>query len=167
HYRNDPVPEVDRVDDHIRSGETWQTFSFEIPRKRGSAITGSFTLITDQHNRQRGFIDFTGKSRRALKNISALHGITRFELDTWMGVFQPRVTMGDGQLTGEVIVGNLAYPISGEQIAGSTRSKTAVIPAQVIRPSIGEAERQLVLGGEAALWAELVDDTVIDLRLWP
>src|SRR5690606_41533532 len=28
-------------------------------------------------------------------------------------------------------------------------------------------ERQLVLGGEAALWAELVDETVIDLRLWP
>src|SRR5690606_41367046 len=71
HYRNDPVPEVDTVDDHIKTGETWYTFSFEIPRKRGSAITGSFTLITDRYNRQRGFIDFAGKSRRALKNITA------------------------------------------------------------------------------------------------
>lgn len=167
HYRNDPVPEVDRVDDHIRSGETWQTFSFEIPRKRGSAITGSFTLITDRDNRQRGFIDFAGKSRRALKNISALHGVTRFELDTWMGVFRPRVTLSEGKLSGEVIVGNLAYPVSGKQIAGSTMSKNTLLPAQAIRPPIGEAERQLVLGGEAALWAELVDETVIDLRLWP
>lgn len=165
HYRNDPVPAMEKIDDQPRAGESWQTWSFEIPRKRGSAIKGSFTLI-GKDGQQRGFIDFNGKSRRAVQGLQQVHGITQFQLDTWMGVFAPRVTLHDGKLTGSVIVGNTPYAITGRQIAGSSMTGTQ-IPMGIRQPVLTDAARQLVLGGEAALWAELVDETVIDLRLWP
>ncbi len=165
HYRNDPVPAMELVDDQPRADETWATWSFEIPRKRGSAITGSFTLI-GQGDMQRGFIDFKGKSRRAVQGLQQIHGVTYFQLDTWMGVFAPRVTLHDGGLTGSVIVGNTPYAVTGKQIAGSSMAGTQ-LPAGIPQPPLTDAARKLVLGGEAALWAELVDETVIDLRLWP
>ncbi|MGM8226721.1 beta-N-acetylhexosaminidase [Cellvibrio sp. ARAG 10.3] len=165
HYRNDPVPVMESINDQVRAGETWQTWSFEIPRKRGSAIKGTFTLIENEDD-QRGFIDFAGKSRRALHAMKNIHGETHFHLDTWMGVFAPRITLNNGQLQGDVIVGNTPYTISGKQIAGSTMPGTQM-PSAIHQPALTDAARELVLGGEAALWAELVDDTVIDLRLWP
>lgn len=166
HYRNDPVPVMENVRDEPAANESWQTWSFEIPRKRGSAIKGSFTLISDNTGQQRGFIDFKGKSRRALHNVQNIHGVTHFQLDTWMGIFNPRVNLADGKLQGIAVVGNAHYSILGEQIAGSSMEGTRIPPA-IRQPSLSDAARNLVLGGEAALWAELVDDTLIDLRLWP
>ncbi len=165
HYRNDPVPVTEALDDQVRAGELWETWSFEIPRKRGSAIKGAFTLIK-KDGEQRGFIDFNGKSRRAVHDVKNVHGVTQFHLDTWMGVFTPRVTLQDGQLHGEVIVGNALYMITGKQTAGSSMLGST-IPTAIRQRPLTDAARELVLGGEAALWAELVDDTVIDLRLWP
>ena len=165
HYRNDPVPVIEMLDDQVRAGEVWETWSFEIPRKRGSAIKGTFTLI-NKGGEQRGFIDFNGKSRRAVHDVKNIHGVTQFHLDTWMGVFTPRVTLQDGQLQGDVIVGNALYRITGKQVAGSA-IPDSTMPTAIRQQPLTDAARELVLGGEAALWAELVDDTVIDLRLWP
>ena len=165
HYRNDPVPVIETLDDQVRVGEIWESWSFEIPRKRGSAIKGTFTLI-NKEGEQRGFIDFNGKSRRAVHDVKNIHGVTQFHLDTWMGVFTPRVTLQDGQLMGDVIVGNALYTITGKQIAGSA-IPGSTMPTAIRQQPLTDAARELVLGGEAALWAELVDDTVIDLRLWP
>ena len=165
HYRNDPVPVIEMLDDQVRAGEVWETWSFEIPRKRGSAIKGTFTLIK-KDGEQRGFIDFNSKSRRAVHDVKNIHGVTQFHLDTWMGVFTPRVTLQDGQLQGDVIVGNALYRITGKQVAGSA-IPDSTMPTAIRQQPLTDAARELVLGGEAALWAELVDDTVIDLRLWP
>src|SRR5690606_40255412 len=114
---------------------------------------------------QRGFTDFNGNSRRAGQGRQQVHGITQFHLDTWMGVFAPRVTLHDGKLPGSVIVGNTPYAITGRQIAGSSMTGTQ-IPMGILQPVLTDAARPLVLGGEAALWAELVVETVIGLRLW-
>lgn len=165
HYRNDPVPVIETVNDQVRAGDVWESWSFEIPRKRGSAIKGTFTLIK-KDGEQRGFIDFNGKSRRAVHDVKNIHGVTQFHLDTWMGVFTPRVTLQDGQLQGDVIVGNALYKITGKQTAGST-IPGSTMPTAIRQQPLTDAARELVLGGEAALWAELVDDNVIDVRLWP
>lgn len=166
HYRNDPIPVVEKIDEQVRADETWQTWSFEIPRKRGNSIRGSFTLIADKDAYQRGFIDFSGKSRRALHDLKAIDDSVQFKLDTWMGVFNPHINLAGRDLTGSVVVGNVHYEISGQQIAGSEMKGTRM-PEAIRQQPLTEQARSLVLGGEAALWGELVDDTVIDLRLWP
>ena len=71
HYRNEPVPQgLDGVD-NIGETESAQSWSFSMPRLKGSPVTGSFTLVKGK-DEWRGFIDFSGKTRRAVQDIEWL-----------------------------------------------------------------------------------------------
>src|SRR5690606_33480236 len=106
--------------------EHWETWTFELPRKRGRAVTGQFTLIEHPQRGLRGFIDFVGKSRQALQHLDVRRGITYFQVDTWMGPVLGRVELEEGRLGGDMVVGNAAYMASGKQIAGSNIPGTQV-----------------------------------------
>ncbi|MEZ8096869.1 family 20 glycosylhydrolase [Photobacterium swingsii] len=166
HYRNDPMPKPLQVDDQIHSDETWQTWQFEAPRKRGSAVAGSFTIITAKDGSQRGFIDYKGRSRRAVFDIETTKGVTSFWMDSWMGKTMPRVALVDGKLTGEMIVGNAPYVMTGKQIAGSDMQGTEV-PSNSHPVALQPEQEHLILGGEVTLWAENVKHDTLDLRMWP
>lgn len=159
HYRNEPYPQSLNGADRVASGESAQSWQFTLPRLKGSAVSGSFTLI-DGGKGQRGFIDFAGKSRRMVRNIHwiAPNQLT-FSVDSWMGEVRPVVTFTREQLTGYALVGNVRYPLSG--------SRLAQIPPG-IQPTVPDATQQKnILGGEAALWAENVNAHVLDIKLWP
>lgn len=166
HYRNNPVPSNQPLNYKIDADGKWQTWSFTMPRKRGSAVTGSFTLIAGKDGAQRGFIDFKNKSRRSIQELKTIHGVTEFNLDTWMGNVIFKVTFDKQKLNGIAIVSNVPYSISGDQIAG-TGHINKTLPEEILQPTISLEQSKLVLGGEAALWAELVDENTIDLRIWP
>ena len=166
HYRNRIFPQHLPIDDTLADGEHWQTWTFEMPRKRGSAVTGSFTIITNADGEHRGFIDFTGKSRKAIHDIEIVDGETRFWTDTWMGKFQPRVQLSTGNLSGQIVVANAPYPVTGKLVGRSTLDGTEP-PDALERALVEENKKHRVLGGEAALWSELIDENSIDLRLWP
>lgn len=163
HYRNDPLPSV--PDENSFSGlienkkvaETIASWSFELPRKRGIPVTGSFSLI----NGSKGFIDFAGKSRRAVTVQQWTKSAAVFSLDSWMGPVEFRVEFIGDEVQGRAIVGNAPYRLSGKKIAPQVTAKT-----QLMIPTGAQAQA-LVLGGEAALWAEIVDEQSIDIRIWP
>lgn len=166
HYRNELFPQALAVDDQVRDGESWSTWSFEMPRKRGSAVRGQLTIITSADEKLRGFIDFAGKARRAVNDLRHVHGETRFQLDTWMGPVSSRLQLQGEKLGGSMIVGNVHYTASGKKIAGSSIATSQLLEG--IKPaSVNEQQQTLILGGELALWAEIVTEDVIDLRLWP
>lgn len=166
HYRNTIFPVPTSVDDQPGADEHWETWAFELPRKRGNPVTGHFTLIQHPQQGQRGFIDFAGKSRQALQHLEVRRGITYFQVDTWMGPVLGRVERIQGELRGDMVVGNAAYPASGKLVAGSELRGTQ-IPEPMATPVIKPNQYHQVWGGEAALWAEMVDERHIDLRLWP
>lgn len=85
HYRNEVVPQGLNGVDTITDNDSAQSWRFVMPRLKGSAVEGSFTLIKGDSG-WRGFIDFKGKSRRAVQDIAWLNDnqIT-FSVDTWMG----------------------------------------------------------------------------------
>lgn len=159
HYRNDPIPPAPYNNSQLNNsaGNQLSSWSFEMPRQRGKPVTGSFTLI----NVREGFIDFTGKSRRAVTIQNLTQNAAVFSLDTWMGPVEFRVNFNGDNLQGKAIVGNAPYQVSGKKIAPKIAStEPAVTP-------LSAQQAQLILGGEAALWAEIVDEQSIDLRLWP
>lgn len=159
HYRNEVVPQGLNGVDTITDNDSAQSWRFVMPRLKGSAVEGSFTLIKGESG-WRGFIDFKGKSRRAVQDIAWLNDnqIT-FSVDTWMGETRPVLTVNDDRLGGYFLLGNVRYPVSGQRLDE--------VP-EGIQPVVPDAEQQKnLLGGEAALWAENVAAPVLDIKLWP
>lgn len=159
HYRNEVVPQGLNGVDTITDNDSTQSWRFVMPRLKGSAVEGSFTLIKGDSG-WRGFIDFKGKSRRAVQDIAWLNDnqIT-FSVDTWMGETRPVLTVNDDRLGGYFLLGNARYPVSGQRLDE--------VP-EGIQPVVPDAEQQKnLLGGEAALWAENVAAPVLDIKLWP
>lgn len=159
HYRNEVVPQGLNGVDTITDNDSVQSWRFVMPRLKGSAVEGSFTLIKGDSG-WRGFIDFKGKSRRAVQDIAWLNDsqIT-FSVDTWMGETRPVLTVNDDRLGGYFLLGNARYPVSGQRLDE--------VP-EGIQPVVPDAEQQKnLLGGEAALWAENVAAPVLDIKLWP
>ncbi|HEY0893168.1 MAG TPA: family 20 glycosylhydrolase [Cellvibrio sp.] len=177
HYRNDPIPPKPVVIENISSDETINTWRFEMPRKRGKPVTGTFTFIGDDKNIRQAFIDFTGKSRREVLLKSYTKENVIFSVDTWMGPVEFQVSFAANKIDGNALVGNTPYVISGEKISDNfslqSEQNIAKKHAQKQLPKtepvahLSAAQESLILGGEAALWAEIADEQSIDLRLWP
>ena len=190
HYRNDPVPPQPFDNGVLSNAKSIQSWSFELPRKRGNPVTGTFTLIekatteeqaahSDSIINQTGFIDFSGKSRREIKIIRSSKDAVEFSLDTWMGPVKFDVTFIEEKLKGRALVGNSPYSVTGKKLPlnvssllaennlQNSKSAQKELPQPLPVTHLGAAEQSLILGGEAALWAEIVDERSIDLRLWP
>ena len=164
HYRAHPVETVRRTDERVSANETMRAWQFTMPRKKGSAVTGRFTLIYNEDKKARGFIDFTGKARRALSDVQLTSDSIRFWLDTWMGKTQFELLHESGRVQGVAVVANAGYRINGTELSSDgIRS-----PAGASWPkTLDDKQQSLVLGGEATLWTELVSENNIDLRIWP
>ncbi|AHG20940.1 beta-N-acetylhexosaminidase [Chania multitudinisentens RB-25] len=159
HYRNEVLPQPLGVVTEVRAGESAQSWQFSMPRLKGSAVEGTFTLIEGKEG-WRGFIDFKGKSRRAVQEIEwrTPEQVT-FRIDSWMGETRPVLTLQQEQLSGYILVGNVRYPATGSKLAAIPAGKMPVVP--------GAQQQANILGGEAALWAENIRAPIIDLKLWP
>lgn len=159
HYRNEIVPQGLNGVDVIADTDSVQSWAFSMPRLKGKPVEGSFTLVKGDAG-WRGFIDFAGKSRRAVDNIQWRDdNQVTFTVDTWMGETRPVVSVENDKLSGYFLVGNARYPISGTRLDAVPKGIPPVVP--------DPANEANLLGGEAALWAENVVAPVLDIRLWP
>ena len=160
HYRNEVSPHGLDGADRLQTGEQAQSWQFSMPRLKGSAVEGSFTLIEGQ-NGWRGFIDFKGKSRRMVRDIRWLSPQQlSFSVDSWMGEVQPVVSLNGEQLSGYMLVGNVRYPTSGRKLDQVPAGIQPVVPNE-------KQQQENLMGGEAALWAENINASALDIKLWP
>lgn len=159
HYRNEIVPQGLNNVDVIGDNDSPQSWSFTLPRLKGKPVEGSFTLVKGDSG-WRGFIDFAGKSRRAVQNIEwRSDDQVTFTVDTWMGETRPVVTVSTDTLSGYFLLGNARYPVSGKLLDEVPKGIAPVVPDTALQANL--------LGGEAALWAENVVAPVLDIKLWP
>ncbi|TLM74439.1 beta-N-acetylhexosaminidase [Microbulbifer harenosus] len=165
HYRNAIIPESLEFTD-VQPGEQWQTWQFSAPRKRGSPVSGTFTLIESRDGELRGVMKFSGKTPQRLRGVKRAGPYTHFSLDTWMGPLRARLRLNNKTLSGEFVVGNAPYHPVGEQIGGTQAEHEAPVFSGA-QHGLTDVQVENILGGEAALWAEMVDEHTIDLRLWP
>ncbi|MCK7596229.1 beta-N-acetylhexosaminidase [Microbulbifer sp. CAU 1566] len=165
HYRNHILPKQ-RTFTQIKNNEPWQSWYFSAPRKRGSALTGTFTIVESTDGKLRGHIKFEGKAIQLLHNIERTGPYTTFKLDTWMGPLRARLLLQDKSLSGDFLVGNTSYHSSGALFRSSSlESEPGYLGSG--EPRLSDEQQKNILGGEVALWAEMIDEHNIDLRLWP
>jgi len=159
HYRNEPLPDVVMAP-QAKEIKSWSGWSFQFERKRGAAVTGTVYLVQLKAGTVRGFIQFPGKMLIEAKALHQQGKHIYFQFDSWMGPVLARLQLSDA-VQGEFVVGNAPYQITGQALASQ-----AVLPIQFAK-KLSDKAKQQVLGGEIALWGELITPDIIDIRLWP
>ena len=130
HYRNEIVPQGLNGEDVIGDTDSAQSWTFTMPRLKGKPVEGSFTLVKGDSG-WRGFIDFAGKSRRAVQDIAWRDdNQVTFTVDTWMGETRPVVSVDNDKLSGYFLVGNARYPISGKRLQAMDSWSTVSVGLQ-------------------------------------
>ncbi|MDP4535254.1 family 20 glycosylhydrolase [Alkalimonas collagenimarina] len=162
HYRVDPLPQASPPlpDDLL----AWSSWTLAAERKRGSPIEAELFLLYLPDHTIKGYIDFAGRSRIPLNQLELEANRLRFHVDSWMGPIAAELLLGK-ELTGQLIVGNAPYAASGQQQFFYEQNKA--VPKGVSRPELSNTQQQHILGGEIALWGEMVTQDLIDRRLWP
>ncbi|GGO70095.1 family 20 glycosylhydrolase [Bowmanella pacifica] len=166
HYRNEPIPANDFIAPTIGADTQWQQWQFEMPRLKGSAVTGEFVLYTQADGSHQGYIRVNKQQTRMLKDIQRKGPLTRFWLDTWMGPMQFDVSLQKAeQIDGRILIGNTPYAVKGKQLASGNGGENA---PKVAKPAqFDEKFAHNILGGEATIWSEIVTGDNLDLRIWP
>lgn len=173
HYRNDPIPAAAPLPE-LSNINSWSAWQFEFARKRGSAISGKLMLLSLKDGSSSAILQFKGRQPQLLSQFKLNANQLSFSVDSWMGPLQARFNLAAnavdnqqhaGSLNGSLIVGNAAYSVSGSAIA--LEQASTALPMQLQPQRINSASKARILGGEIALWGELVTPDNIDIRLWP
>lgn len=173
HYRNDPLANIALASQkanqvqQLQTGHQWRTWSFTMPRLKGSAVKGSLTLISNEKNNKLiGYLKLNEHHHKEVAIHSSLQELQDnqviFSHDSWMGPMRFELSLSAAEgLSGFTLLGNSYYPIepNGAALKGQ-------VPI-TLQPLLAIEQAENILGGEATLWSELVDEQNIDLRTWP
>ncbi len=144
HYRNEILPQPLGIETAVQPGEQAQSWAFTMPRLKGKRGGGELHAGRKGKQGWRGFIDFAGKSRRAVQDIvwRTPQQVT-FRVDTWMGDTRPVFTLQQDKLSGYTLVGNVRYPTRGDKLAAVPAGKMPVVPDVAKgRPTCSAAKRR-------------------------
>jgi hexosaminidase len=161
-YRVDPTRLRDVVA-IVPDSAHWKSWSIRVRAGEG-VIDGRLTLF-DAPERTTGALELAGSLRpveRATVNGDTLRLVVRSDGGT---AALTGVQRGDS-LRGTVGMFGLTLPFSGKRIGGADMPGTVIPTFKATPPLTPESEKRIV-GGEAAMWSEVVSAGTIDSRIWP
>ncbi|WP_197490011.1 beta-N-acetylhexosaminidase [Rheinheimera sp. SA_1] len=167
HYRNDPVGVALSLPPLLATSKPI-VLDFQLQRFNHKPVTGQFVLQPaglSSSAQLRMQVPARGElAPRWLQQQSNADGSSDwlFAIDSWLGPAEIQLPRSrDGNWQASAMLGNTRYPLQVKPAAKTDSQQ------QTSLPTLTAAQQQLILGGEAALWAELVPSTVLDLKLWP
>ena len=162
HYRIDPARMANAVT--IAPDPTrWK--SWDITMHAGQSEIVSRLTMYGPPEQLRGVMEFAG----AFVSIdtASLHGDTlAFQMATQYGKAAMTGIVHGDSLSGKMGIVGMSLPFAGKRAGGNDMPGTTPPAVKHIPPLTAESEKH-VLGGEAAMWAEVVSAETVDSRIWP
>ncbi len=113
-----------------------------------------------------GFMNMLGQMT-AFTGGSYRDGQLDFLMDTPYGEMTLNAMVENDSLSGELSVALIGLDVTGHRSGGSDMEGGKPMPAIEYLPPLAEEDKELILGGEACMWAEFVDGNNVESRLWP
>jgi hexosaminidase len=177
HYRNDPVGVAQPLSPLPANGKQL-VLDFQLQRYNQKPVSGQFVLV--QQPDAATTLPPAAQLRMRVPDRGEMaplwlqqsqHADGRndwlFAIDSWLGPAQIRLQRArDGSWQASAMLGNTYYPLT-VAVAGDAATDQQPAAAAKLSVTLSTAQQQLILGGEAALWSELVPADILDLKLWP
>jgi hexosaminidase len=140
-------------------------FGYSLQRLNGKAVTGTVRLYQTKKGQWQGSLAATGRgvvpAQVRVWPLKPGAGVlqVRVDADNYLGPVQLRFNLRAGAPAQELaLIGNHSYPLE---------LRAEPYQALAATPALTAAQQQLLWGGEAALWSELVSPDLLDTKLWP
>ena len=164
HWQNDPLlvtaplPVLTDVRQQLQ-------FGYSLQRLNGKAVTGTVRLYQTKNGQWQGSLAATGRgvvpAQVRVWPLKPGAGALQVRVDAanYLGPVQLRFSLHqDGPAQALALIGNHSYPLE---------LRAEPYQALAATPALTSAQQQLLWGGEAALWTELVSPELLDTKLWP
>lgn len=163
HYLVDPLVMRGAVDITPDTAH-WKMYDIvmEIP---SGEMDGKIVLFDRDPGNVFGFFEFLG-NRTAFKNGTVTGNEISFKIKTPMGELDYSGTLFPDSISGKLALAMLKFSSSGKLSGSSEMAGTQLPKIEVIKP-LTEEEKSRILGGEAALWSEVVGENNAESRIWP
>ena len=163
HYTVDPLILPGAVD-MAPDTTCWKTYDITLEIPSGE-MESKLTLFDRDSENVYGFLEFLG-NRTGFKNGQNKDGQLTFLLESQMGEVKFSAQLLSDTLFGKISLAMFNFAANGKLVAGSEIQGTKLPPIEVIKP-LTDKQKIMILGGEAAMWSEVVDKDNVDSRIWP
>ena len=163
YYRVDPLVLPNAVD-ITPDSSNWKMYDIKIDFS-GNQLAGQIVLFDGDPANVYGFMELMN-SMIVFRNGTLENGELNFELETPMGKLAFSANITDELLDGKISLALLKFDCTGELAGGSNIPGSLLPEIEVIKPLTDE-EKERVLGGEAAMWSEVVGPANVESRIWP
>lgn len=159
------------VDPEVMSGAVtikpdslrWQEYVLELE------VTGNkmpSNLVVYGGERELRGLFFMMENAMAFEQATRTGNQMNFSMTTDYGTINGEVIFIGDSIAGELSLGLLSFPLRGNKKGGHDWPGTTPPKVEQIKP-LTDVEKKRILGGEAAMWTELVNARNLDSRVWP
>lgn len=141
----------------------WEHYDLAI--KAGESPLHAGFVLYGEGKELRGLFDMMG-NYTTLEEVSWEGNRLNLSFVSQFGKIKAEGTVKGDSLVGELGFGLMSIPFKGK-LKGSSKLPGTVAPKIEKMEPLTPIQKSAILGGEAAMWTELVSTQTIDSRIWP
>jgi len=163
HYSVDPLVLPGAVD-IVPDSANWKMYDL-VMDIAGNKMESQMVLFDRDTSNVFGYFAMLD-NRMPFKNGTIQNGKLTFKLNSEFGELNYSAELLSDSLNGKIEFGLMSFGSYGRISGGSQIPGTEMPKIEIIKPLTTE-ESSRVFGGEACMWAELVNENNVESRVWP
>ncbi len=163
YYSVDPLVLPNAVD-IIPDSANWKMYNIKVDFS-GNELDGRIVIFDKDPTNIYGFMELMN-TMVPFRNGELKNEDFAFDLQTPMGKLTFTGTLNDERIDGKLSLALLKLACKGEIVGGSEIPGTKLPKIEIVKP-LNDEEKTRVLGGEAAMWSEVVGPDNVESRIWP